>query len=212
MNNWITPSAQPLAFHRRYVLGYLLASLLVILSVQYADTRIATFMHTYNSANLLFHTLSEIPLVLSIIAASLIVLGMLPKWRPTLHQVSRQLTWLFIIATTIRVSSKVIFGRTWPETWINHNLSWIDNGIEGFYPFNLEAGFHSFPSGHTLFAFALGGMFCHLMPRLRVFWLVLMFATACGQLGQNYHYLGDILAGATMGLLLAHCCTHISKV
>ena len=37
-----------------------------------------------------------------------------------------------IVAEAIKSHLKVVFGRTWPETWINDNSSFIDNGVYGF--------------------------------------------------------------------------------
>jgi hypothetical protein len=40
------------------------------------------------------------------------------------------------------------FGRTWPESWLGDNPSWIRDDVFGFFPFHGGRGWESFPSGH----------------------------------------------------------------
>ncbi len=42
-----------------------------------------------------------------------------------------------------------VFGRDWPETWIDNNPSLIRDGAYGFHPFHGNSAYGSFPSGHT---------------------------------------------------------------
>src|SRR5580658_10495109 len=53
-----------------------------------------------------------------------------------------------LVAINLKDQLKYAFGRTWPETWVNDNPSWIGNGTYGFWPFHKGAGWASFPSGH----------------------------------------------------------------
>ncbi|GIU28730.1 hypothetical protein TUM3792_37790 [Shewanella sp. MBTL60-007] len=120
-----------------------------------------------------------------------------------------------VIASIARVGAKFVFGRTWPETWIHtetgSNLSWIHNGVEGFHPFAIGAAYNSFPSGHALFTFALVSVFWWRFPKLYPMWLLAMLGAIAGQLGQNYHFLGDLLAGATLGVCCAQLSIHLGE-
>ncbi|NKF49607.1 phosphatase PAP2 family protein [Shewanella sp. WXL01] len=203
------PNPAPIPFKRNYVLAYLFAALCVMLAIGFIDRPLASWLHQHSQPNMLFKLFSDIPVLLEAIAGAIIIGSLYRPWRERLKQAVLQLVSSLILATCVRVGAKMLFGRTWPETWINDNPSWISHGVEGFYPLTLEKGFHSFPSGHALFSFALASMLWRYFPKLAPVWITAMLATIAGQLGQNYHYLGDLLAGATLGCLLAHICSHV---
>ncbi|HEY1725425.1 MAG TPA: phosphatase PAP2 family protein [Steroidobacteraceae bacterium] len=62
---------------------------------------------------------------------------------------------------------------------------------------------YSFPSGHTLHAVAFSWQAVAHFPILA--WLLIPFATlvACSRVALGLHYPSDVLAGATLGALLA---------
>jgi hypothetical protein len=41
-----------------------------------------------------------------------------------------------IVARAAKDQLKFVFGRTWPETWVNNNPSLIHDGVFGFNPFH----------------------------------------------------------------------------
>ncbi len=94
---------------------------------------------------------------------------------------------------------KFAFGRTWPETWTNHNPSWINDGVFGFFPFHGGAGWASFPSGHTTTVSAAMMVLACAWPRLRLLWALPVLLVAIGLIGADFHFLSDIVAGAYLG-------------
>ena len=62
------------------------------------------------------------------------------------------------MAETIKNGLKFVFGRTWPETWVNNNPSFIRDGVYGFNWFHGGAGYASFPSGHMSVTCALAAV------------------------------------------------------
>src|SRR5262249_61381324 len=44
------------------------------------------------------------------------------------------------ISEAIKVQLKFAFGRTWPETWVRDNPSFIRDGVYGFNPFHGRPG------------------------------------------------------------------------
>jgi len=68
------------------------------------------------------------------------------------------LTWSISVLTTWAMKNqlKVVFGRTWPETWTRNNPSLIRDGVFGFNPFTTGSGYESFPSGHTAAIWEIG--------------------------------------------------------
>jgi len=183
---------------------YTFMFIIVLVSVHFIDRILADFIYQHSFANSLIKSLSNTPLVLEVLAAIAVALCIAPKLRQRYSWLAVHLTTTLILASIVRVSAKYLFGRTWPETWVNGNPSWISDRIEGFHPFAEGVAYNSFPSGHALFTFALATTFWYHLPRYRPLWIATMCAVLIGQLGQNYHYLGDLLAGATLGTFIAH--------
>ena len=87
---------------------------------------------------------------------------------------------------------KIIVGRTRPELWLG--------------PFHFaHAGANSFPSGHTVGAFALAGVLIFVSPSrtLRIAAFLLAAAVGVSRVIAFRHWPSDVLASALIGLLAA---------
>ncbi len=109
---------------------------------------------------------------------------------------------LFEIATTQALAvavvrlTKVALGRARPDIFIKE-------AIYGFHGVQLDHHYHSFPSGHTLAAFALATSLSLFLPRYRLqFYLAASLLSICRVL-LAHHYFSDILGTALIGILLA---------
>ena len=71
---------------------------------------------------------------------------------------------------------KFSFGRTWPETWLQDN-----------------------PSGHMVAISAMVSAFWFLHPRSRWICAICIATVFIGQLGANYHFVSDLIAGGFIG-------------
>lgn len=116
-----------------------------------------------------------------------------------------------LIAGVLTYELKEVFGRTWPETWVNNNPSYFGNRTFGFFPFHGGQGYASFPSGHTTATAALAGALWLLYPKLRWLGVALVIAVAVGLLGADYHWLSDILAGAIVGVATGTIAARIGR-
>ncbi len=87
---------------------------------------------------------------------------------------------------------KVVVGRTRPELWL------------GAFHY-ARAGASSFPSGHTVGAFALGGvlLFASRSLPLRIVALLLACAVGLARILAFRHWPSDVVASALIGLLFA---------
>jgi membrane-associated phospholipid phosphatase len=103
------------------------------------------------------------------------------------------------LAIMIKEQLKYAFGRTWPETWTNHNPSWITNAAYGFHPFHGGEGWSSFPSGHTTVITAFAAVLWQRVPSLRWLAVTLVVLVVGGLLGSDFHWVGDMVAGAFLG-------------
>ena len=107
-----------------------------------------------------------------------------------------------LIATAgIKTLLKWVFGRTWPETWVSNNPSLIANGVYGFHPFHFEKAYQSFPSGHAAATFALISILWLSRPRWRWLYAAVGGIMCVALVGLNFHFVGDVIAGAMLGSL-----------
>ncbi len=94
---------------------------------------------------------------------------------------------------------KEAFGRTWPESWLGDNPSWIRDGVFGFFPFHGGLGWASFPSGHTAVIAAPAAVLWQVWPGLRMLWGALVAIVVVGLILGNYHFVSDTIAGLFVG-------------
>lgn len=106
---------------------------------------------------------------------------------------------------------KIIFGRYWPDTWVQNNPSWIQHHAYGFHLFHQGSAYASFPSGHTATVFAAMIVLWQFYPRYRWFSALLCALVVIGLIGMDYHYLSDIIAGAFIGTVIAVLTVKISN-
>ncbi|MBI3407100.1 MAG: phosphatase PAP2 family protein [Planctomycetes bacterium] len=104
-----------------------------------------------------------------------------------------------ILADQFRSSLGFAFGRYWPDTWIENNPSLIRDGAYGFHPFHGGPAYGSFPSGHTARTVAVAAIVWIAHPKWRWACVFAFAAESIGLIGMNYHFVGDVIAGACVG-------------
>jgi membrane-associated phospholipid phosphatase len=105
-----------------------------------------------------------------------------------------------IVAELTKTQLKLFFGRTWPDTFVNDNPSFLRDGVYGFNLFHGGRGYASFPSGHTAVTCAVITVLWIYYPRWRPLYALAVFAVGVGLIGANYHFLGDVIAGGFVGI------------
>ena len=179
---------------------------MVAVSFQWLDRLIALLVHseqrhTYNGV---WEWLTHIPNPLIPLALiGFVVLGLRALISRSLSnaQAAAFVCSLSVIfAETTKDQLKFLFGRTWPETWMGNNPSFIRDGVYGFNFMHRGNAYQSFPSGHMATASAVLSVLWIWYPRLRWFWTVGGLAVGAGLVGANYHFLSDVIAGAFLGI------------
>jgi membrane-associated phospholipid phosphatase len=181
----------------------LVAVVLVGLAMAFVDRPIATYshdvLHRPGWAEWLtkLATLPAPAAVIGLLAASLTWLlerRLTPAWRLVLAASCATL-----LATIVLLALKYAFGRTWPDTWIDNNPSWIRNHAFGFVPFHGGPGYASFPSGHTTRMTAPFAVLWQRLPRWRLLWVLPTLLVMIGLLVCDFHWFSDCLAGIWLG-------------
>jgi membrane-associated phospholipid phosphatase len=182
------------------------AGTVVAVAVSYAwlDRPIALFAHEQLKQYNLFELLTHIPEVATpVVIVAFVALGF---WALTSHTLTRLETVIALDAATLAVAEEVkdqlkyAFGRTWPETWVRNNPSFIRDGVFGFFPFHGGPGYASFPSGHTTAICAVMSVLWICYPRYRIVYALCIAAVAVGLVGANFHFLSDVIAGGFLGI------------
>ncbi len=197
---------------KKSVIFYVVLFCITLFSIFFIDRNLADFLYQQNFANAFTSSftssftklLSNTPVLLEVLAGAVLLSCAIPKMRKRFSLLAMHLAMTLAIASLVRLGAKALFGRTWPQTWVDNNPSWISDRLEGFHPFAEGLAYNSFPSGHALFTFALASVFWYHFPRFCSLWVAAMLGVFIGQLAQNFHYLGDLLGGSVIGILCAH--------
>lgn len=117
-----------------------------------------------------------------------------------------------IVADQFRESLSYVFGRYWPETWIDNNPSFIRDSAYGFHPFHTGSAYGSFPSGHMARVLGFASVVWMAYPWWRWACVVISLATAAGLLGMNYHFVSDVIAGSFVGGVVGMYVGHLAHI
>lgn len=190
----------------QWLVGLMATVVAVTVSFQWFDRPIALMAHN-DLGHPHFGIIEQLthipdPLV-SLAVVTFILLGLRALIGRSLstHQAAAFVSSLSVIfAETTKDQLKFIFGRTWPETWVGNNPSFIRDGVYGFHFMHGGAAYQSFPSGHMAATCAVISVLWILYPRLR--WLCTIAGLAVGAVlvGADYHFLSDVIAGAFVGI------------
>lgn len=193
---------------KRTICLLLSTGIAVVFCYFFVDRQVAIwiFKQGYKNYHLLKY-LSHLP-DLIILMALVIYISLVVQYSCNQDITEGSYKWL-VFANGIAITQffktflKSFFGRYWPETWYESNPSLIHNNQYGFHPFHQGVNYASFPSGHAATIFAAITILWIIYPRFRWLYLLLTFISLTSLLLMNYHFVGDIIAGALLGYLVA---------
>ncbi|PPQ39972.1 phosphatase PAP2 family protein [Rhodoblastus acidophilus] len=185
----------------------LCALLGVLLSIAFVDRPLSLWAYdNFHATRLFYHNLTVPVEGMKILAlAGLIWCGALFASGRALagrHAAILRLSLATLTAMAVKDLLKFGFGRTWPETWVNANPSFITDHVFAFAPFHGGTGWSAFPSGHEAVAAAFCAALWALAPRLRALCVVIVLVVAAGLIGADEHWLSDVIAGGLVGWLI----------
>ncbi len=186
------------------LIALLLCAGLVAICYFFVDRPVAFYVHNHGLADrypVLRWVTYPPPLVQTWAPLVLAALAIRRAWGPLRRweRVVLAACVAMILADQFRASLADVFGRYWPETWVNNNPSLIRDGAYGFHPFHHGVIYASFPSGHTARTLAVAAVVWIAWPRWRWACVLASLAVAVGLLGTDYHFVGDVIAGGVVG-------------
>ncbi len=164
----------------------------------------------------LLKPISEIPKVFDAVTALSVFIVYIFSWimgEVPLLLKNLTLASIALVITDFWVEwSKYIFGRFWPLTWVNNNPSLIDTNEYGFHFFySTGDAYKSFPSAHTALTIAAVTFLALRYPSLRIPAILVSVAVPLSLVALNYHFLGDTIAGAGLGWMVAYSLDTINQ-
>ncbi len=182
-------------------------SLLVIISYFYFDRQLVDLLVSANSRQYHFlHYLQQLPEPLLYVAPVAILFYFIQRIREQKNKFAYfSLAWgvAVLVASGLKIGLKFCFGRYWPDTFKENNLSYVHDGIYGFEPFHGGVQYQSFPSGHMMTIVVFAFMLAAFYPKLKWISATAILIVALSLLGLYYHFVSDVLAGAVIGLLVS---------
>jgi membrane-associated phospholipid phosphatase len=189
---------------QKWSCGFISTAVAVVVSYEWLDRPIAFFAHGQLHQYDLFAKLTYIPEILTplvlLIYAAIGLHALLGRKLPKLETVAVLAGVSVAVADAVKDKLKFAFGRTWPETWVRDNPSFIRDGVFGFNPFHGGPAFASFTSGHTTAICAVMTVLWMCYPRFRFLCALAIAAVAIGLVGADFHFLGDVVAGGFLGI------------
>lgn len=186
----------------------------ILVAYYFVDKPIVYFASAHHFRDYHFlDTLTQIPKVIEIIAyfSYMVILVAL-----ILNLPIKVFMPIFIWSTSVALTgflnktSKIVFSRYWPETWIDNNISLLHGNVYGFNWFHGGNSCASFPSGHTSVTVAAMTVLSVLYPQLRWIALIIVGFVVIGLISLYYHFLSDVIAGGLLGYFTAQSVMRMS--
>jgi membrane-associated phospholipid phosphatase len=186
-----------------WLIALVLTAAFCAASYAWFDRPIAFFMHKELEQRALLAQLPRISEWLVVAASVAFVLlglrGLTGRPLSRLEAVILLCGLSIIVSAALKNELKFMFGRTWPETWINNNLSLMRDGVYGFFFFHGGRGYDAFPSGHTAAVCSAMAVLWLCYRRWRALYAIVVGLVVVGLIGSDFHFLGDIVAGGFVG-------------
>jgi membrane-associated phospholipid phosphatase len=210
INRWIIEGkAQP----AKTILLLVFTFIAVMVCYYVIDRPVAIWIARHHLRSIkVFEYLSHFPEIFCVAAIvlyfTLLARIIYPGRSTYLDQRFLMFTYAIAITYFLKDFFKFIFGRYWPETWIQNNPSLIGNNVYGFNFFHTGSIYGAFPSGHAAMLAAGISLLWFFYPRLWPVYILFALASVIGIIGMNFHFLSDVIAGGVLGYVVAYYTCH----
>ena len=200
---------------RNWCVGLAITATGVIASYLWLDQPIAFFVHRNIADKTIFVWLQRIPVLFLLLSFFFLAWcgfsSLMDRPFSRVQSVGLACSISFIATNFVNTQLKHLFGRTWPDTWIENNPSLIQNGVFGFNPFHGGLGFASFPSAHAAGVCSVMAVLWWSYPNWRPINIACVAAVAIGLIGANYHFLSDVIGGMFVGSFAGYITVKMSS-
>ena len=197
---------------KRSATVFTLGVLLVVVCYVYVNRPVAQFFHDHRLGS---QEIWRWPAIasdwlrnLAMATIPLVLLWRICKPAGRFQAVLAAISANLVVTAILKHLLKCVFGRPWPESWHPGEPSWLGSGLYGFHPFQAGGQYHSFPSGHAALTFSAISILWLAYPRWRWLWATVAVSISAALVGLNYHFVGDVIAGAMLGWLTGVCAVH----
>jgi len=191
---------------RRWLTVFAGCVTVVVASVLVIDRPVASFMSEHTRPLGLLRWTVELhrwadEAALVIIVACALLATAAPRRRPSRLTATMFLTACAVIVTrAMKDQLQLAFGRTWPETWVDDNPSFIRDRVFRFDFFRGGEAYSSFPSGTTATITAMFAVLWWWYPRGRILYATAIGLVAATLITSNFHFVSDVVAGGFIGM------------
>ncbi len=191
---------------KRFTASFAVCAVLVWISYRFIDKPVVFFLHAHGARQYSFlHWIQKIPnALLPMLAVALVYLGY-KRYKKSFTYFDRFILSCaisLILISVLKFPIKYFFARHWPSSFCN-NLSLLEHGVYGFSFFNIGKAYEAFPSGNAAKIFAMALIGCHYYPRWCWLGILAVIVSIVGVVGLYYHFVGDVVAGAFFGIVMA---------
>lgn len=191
---------------KRWLLALVATAVAVLISWAFIDRPLALWLHAHRLLEVDRSSLKPLthlpdPLI-PLGAVAFVLLGLWAMAGRKLNKLASLVVvccFSVITAETVKNGLKWLFGRPWPDSWRGKDPSLIRSGDYQFHWFAGGDAYSSFPSGHMAAAVAVLSVVWIYYPRWRPACATAALLIAAGLVGSNFHFLGDVIAGAFVG-------------
>jgi membrane-associated phospholipid phosphatase len=184
----------------RVTLTALIGGAIILFCIAFIDRPVEVYVAAHKHYRLLYQAMASpslLSLPFAIVYLSAFAIAAPFAWPPGPRARALLALSLAILgATAAKDELKWLFGRPWPNSWVNY-------GTYAFHPFTDSFLYGGFPSGHTAYISAPMCLLCWLAPQYRALWIAVMAMVMIGLVGAGYHFVGDVIAGFLTGLAAA---------
>lgn len=200
----------------RPIIALIVGGILVVVCYYFVDGPVARFVHDHPRFPAAFvpwaTRLSDWTVYLLNLGMVAVVAWWLMRPGGRLQTLLLAIAANLVATTTIKDLLKWTFGRPVPNAWFDRDPTAITRGICGFHLFRFAAGDRSFPSGHAAATFAVLSILWLCRPRWRWAYALLAGLMCAALIGLNYHFVGDVIAGAMLGSITGLYTTRILRL
>ncbi len=170
--------------------------LMALLSYIFFDLLIFELFYPYRRETLVypFELLTSLGDSAWYIIGSILLYLLFRRCAPILSKASLFLLSSVLLSGLLVNIVKVIFGRARPQIY-------ADEHLYGFFWFELDVLYRSFPSGHAATAMGVWLAFALFFPKYRLRLIGLGIAVSLSRVVLSQHYLSDVLIGGWIGAM-----------